>query len=104
MLLRHVHKVCTLGTVHYSIIVDSIFLSLFVGVTGTVDDRRHLWCTDEDTVWRALRFLNIPRQVFHNLLEAAGMLAPCPYVTRCVGSRRFAPNDGRRGVVAVHTD
>ena len=63
MMLRYVKEQCTLGRVHYSIVVDSLFLALFVGVAGDLDDRKHLWWTDERGMWSALRFLNIPRQV-----------------------------------------
>ena len=81
-LLRHVNGFCTLGPVHYSIIVDSLFLALFVGVCGGIEDRKHiLLSASSDTVWQALRFLAIPRQVLHNLVECVGMVAPCPYVS-----------------------
>ena len=64
------------GPVHYSIVVDALFLALFVGVCGSVHDRRRLWFLGERELWRALRFLNIPRQASNVLAAPAAPAAP----------------------------
>ena len=40
MLLKHVASYCTLGPLHYSIVVDSLFLVLFVAVAGGAEGPR----------------------------------------------------------------
>ena len=42
-LLRHISTYCTLGPVHYSLVVDAMFLALFVGVCGSAEDRKQIW-------------------------------------------------------------
>lgn len=68
----------TRGKVHYSIVVDCLFLAVFVCLHGGPQGREYQWWHSRgngDALWKVLRFLNIPKHVFTHLLEAVGMPA-----------------------------
>lgn len=63
-LLKHVAERCTVEKMHYSLVVDSCFLALLVGLHGDKSGQGVLWAfSEEGTLWKALRFLNIGRSV-----------------------------------------
>lgn len=86
----------TTGKMHYSVLVDAVFLYLFVAIHAADQTHPHLFsfASGGAPLWEAVRFLAVPQQPLVAIGEALGLPVPLRYATEAeyraaVAARRY---------------